>query len=130
VVARSSRATTSFEWLPNPAMNPSAAAGLMSGRGLSPIRWADEYWRKTNRLKGRRMPFMGIKELEEAALGLEPRARARLAGRLLESLDDLTPEENARLWAEEAERRAAALDAGSLSSRPADEVFRDAKARI
>jgi hypothetical protein len=76
------------------------------------------------------MPFMGIKELEEAALGLEPRARARLAGRLLESLDDLTPEENARLWAEEAERRAAALDAGSLSSRPADEVFRDAKARI
>ena len=76
------------------------------------------------------MPFMSIKELEEAVLRLEPRARARLAGRLLESLDDLTPEENARLWAEEAERRAAALDAGALGSRPADEVFRDAKARI
>jgi hypothetical protein len=73
---------------------------------------------------------MGIRELEEAALSLEPKARARLAGRLLESLDDLTPEENARLWAEEAERRAAALDAGSLASRPAESVFRDARARI
>lgn len=76
------------------------------------------------------MSCMGIKDLEQAALGLEPRARARLAGRLLESLDDLTPEENARLWAEEAERRAMALDAGTVRSRPAEEVFRDAKARI
>lgn len=76
------------------------------------------------------MQPMGIKELEEAALSLEPKARARLAGRLLESLDDLTPEENARLWAEEAERRAAALDAGLLTARPAESVFRDARARI
>ena len=73
---------------------------------------------------------MGIKELEEAALNLDPRARARLAGRLLESLDDLTPEENARLWAEEADRRAVALDEGRLGSRPADDVFRDASTRI
>ena len=78
----------------------------------------------------RRMRLMGIEELEAAALNLEPKARARLAGRLLESLDDLTPEENARLWAEEAQRRAAALDARRLSSRPAEEVFRDAQARI
>jgi hypothetical protein len=78
----------------------------------------------------RKIRSMSIKEIEEAALGLEPRARARLAGRLLESLDELTPEENARVWAEEAERRAAALDAGSLTSRPAEAVFHDAKARI
>ena len=64
---------------------------------------------------------MSIDELEAAALKLEPKARARLASRLLESLDELTPEENARLWHEEAERRNQALDRGTLSSRSADE---------
>ena len=76
------------------------------------------------------MPLMGIEELEAAALKLEPKARARLAGRLLESLEDLSSEENARVWAEEAQRRADALEAGSLASRSAEDVFRDAQARI
>ena len=48
----------------------------------------------------------------------------------LESLERLTPEENARIWAEEAQRRADALAAGTLSSRSADDVFREARARI
>ena len=82
------------------------------------------------RLDSRRIQHMSIDEVEAAALKLEPRARARLAGRLLESLDELSPEENARLWVEEAQRRAAALNAGSLSSRSAEDVFRDAQARI
>ena len=73
---------------------------------------------------------MSIEELEAAALKLEPKARARLAERLLDSLENLSPEENARIWAEEAQRRAEALDAGSLSSRSAEEVFREARARI
>jgi hypothetical protein len=73
---------------------------------------------------------MSIDELEAAALKLEPKARARLAERLLESLEQLSPEENAQLWAEEAERRAEAMDSGSLASRPAEEVFRDARSRI
>jgi hypothetical protein len=73
---------------------------------------------------------MKIEDLEAAALKLEPTARARLAGRLLESLEELSTEENARIWAEEAQRRAEALDAGSLTGRAADEVFRDARARI
>lgn len=73
---------------------------------------------------------MSIDDVEAAALKLEPKARARLAGRLLESLDELSPDENARLWVEEAQRRAEALDAGSLSSRSAADVFRDAQARI
>jgi hypothetical protein len=73
---------------------------------------------------------VNIEELEAAALRLDPRGRARLAERLLESLENLSPEENARIWAEEAQRRAAALDSGALSSRPADEVFRDAQRRI
>lgn len=73
---------------------------------------------------------MNIDELEAAALRLDPRGRARLAERLLESLENRSPEENARIWAEEAQRRAAAVESGGLSSRPADEVFREAERRI
>jgi hypothetical protein len=73
---------------------------------------------------------MSIEELEAAALKLEPKSRARLAERLLESLEQLSPEENARIWAEEAQRRSDALDAGSLASQPADDVFREARVRI
>ena len=73
---------------------------------------------------------MSIEEIETAALQLEPKARARLANRLLESLDELSPDENARVWAEEAQRRADAINAGSLSSKSADDVFRNALARI
>ena len=73
---------------------------------------------------------MSIDELETEALKLDPKARARLAERLLESLESLSPEENAQIWAEEAQRRADALDAGTLVSRAADEVFREAQSRI
>jgi Putative addiction module component len=73
---------------------------------------------------------MTIDELEAAALRLEPQARARLAERLLDSLEDLSDEENARLWAEDAERRSAAWDADAASGKPADAVFRDVKSRL
>ncbi len=73
---------------------------------------------------------MKIEDLEMAALGLDPKNRARLAERLLESLESLSPEENAHIWAEEAQRRADALESGTLSSRSADEVFREARARV
>ena len=76
------------------------------------------------------MRVMSIEELEAAALKLDPKARARLAERLLDSLEALSPDENARIWAEEAQRRAVALESGALSSRPADEVFREARSRI
>lgn len=52
---------------------------------------------------------MTIEELEAQALKLDPRARARLAGKLLKSLEELSDEENTQLWAEEAERRDADL---------------------
>lgn len=73
---------------------------------------------------------MSIEELEAEALKLGPQARARLAERLLDSLESLSDEENARLWAEEAERRAAAWDADGGPGRPAADVFRDATARL
>ncbi len=73
---------------------------------------------------------MRTDELEAEALKLAPRERARLAERLLRSLENLSDEENARLWAEEAERRDRACDANPSIGRPADDVFRDARARL
>ncbi|HZT77570.1 MAG TPA: addiction module protein [Vicinamibacterales bacterium] len=73
---------------------------------------------------------MSTEELEIEALKLAPRDRARLAERLLHSLETLSDEENARLWAEEAQRRDQAWDANPSSGRPADEVFRAARARL
>ena len=92
-------------------------------------RWADDPELR-KRPAWRKIQLMSIDEIETAALQLEPKARARLANRLLESLDELSPDENARVWAEEAQRRAEAINAGSLSSKSADDVFRDARARI
>ena len=73
---------------------------------------------------------MSTDELEAEALKLEPAKRARLAAKLLASLEDLSEDENARLWAEEAERRDANWDRTAEPGRPAQEVFRDTKARL
>jgi len=73
---------------------------------------------------------MSTEELELEALKLAPRDRARLAERLLQSLETLSDEENERLWAEEAERRDRAWDANPAIGIPADEVFRDVRARL
>jgi hypothetical protein len=73
---------------------------------------------------------MSINELEAEALKLDPKARARLAGKLLESLENLSEEENTRLWAEEAQRRDAEMDINSGSSFSATEVFREARAKL
>jgi Putative addiction module component len=73
---------------------------------------------------------MSIDEIEAEALKLDPHARARLARKLLESLEGLSAEENERLWAEEAERRDADWDARPGSARPAADVLRDARAKL
>jgi hypothetical protein len=58
---------------------------------------------------------MSIDELEAEALKLGPQARARLAGRLLDSLESLSPEENEQIWLEEA---GAAFVNDRFASRP------------
>lgn len=73
---------------------------------------------------------MSIDELEAEVLKLGPRGRARLAERLLASLENLSDEENLQLWAEEAERRDTSWDARGEAGRPATDVFRDARARL
>lgn len=73
---------------------------------------------------------MTTDELEAAILKLDSRARARLAEKLLASLETLSEEESERLWAEEAERRDVEWDAGIRSGRPAADVLRDARAKL
>jgi len=73
---------------------------------------------------------MSTDELEVEALKLAPQDRARLAEKLLQSLEGLSDEENARLWAEEAQRRDQAWDVNPGMGRPAADVFRDARGRL
>ena len=69
-------------------------------------------------------------DLEIELLKLLASDRARLAEKLLESLEHLSDEENARLWAEEAKGRDQEWDADLTTGRPRDDVFRDARARL
>jgi hypothetical protein len=73
---------------------------------------------------------MTVPEIEAAALNLDVNSRARLAEKLLRSLDDLSEEEIEHLWVDEALRRNAEFDAGTAKARDADDVFRDARARF
>jgi hypothetical protein len=70
-----------------------------------------------------------LEDIASEALGMNVEARAALAKRLLDSLDELTPEEIERLWVEEAARRYKQLKAGTASSSPSDEVFARLEAR-
>lgn len=73
---------------------------------------------------------MSSEELEAEALKLTPQARAKLAGKLLESLEGLPEKENQQLWAEEALRRDVDLDEAPDKARPADVVFREARGKL
>jgi hypothetical protein len=73
---------------------------------------------------------VSIDELEDEALKLDPRGRAQLAEKLIASLEELSEEENALLWAEEAARRDSSWDRNGEASTSAEEVFRSARARV
>jgi putative addiction module component (TIGR02574 family) len=70
-----------------------------------------------------------LNDIVAAALELPLRERAELASQLLDSLDDLSEEENDRFWAQEAERRYVAYKAGKIEAVPAEEVFARLRAR-
>jgi putative addiction module component (TIGR02574 family) len=73
---------------------------------------------------------MNAEQLEAEALKLDPMVRAQLADRLYLSLDPLSEAEWAQLWAAEAERRRAQLEADPTLGVPADEVFRKAHSKL
>jgi hypothetical protein len=71
---------------------------------------------------------MDVETLKHEALRLSPEDRVRLATDLLESLDELPPENVDRLWIEEAARRAPQIDSGEVELIAAEDVDRKARA--
>ena len=72
-----------------------------------------------------------LPEIEKDALLLSAEDRARLAVRLLSSLEKTTesPEEIEKLWVAEAERRFLELRDGVVQGIPAREVFAELRAK-
>ena len=73
------------------------------------------------------MANMSFDQLESEAMKLDAKARARLAGKLLESLEGLSDEESERLWIEEARRRQSESESGD---RDAEDVFGDIRDKL
>jgi putative addiction module component (TIGR02574 family) len=70
---------------------------------------------------------MKIAEIEKEVLHLPASERARIAQKLLISLENLSQPELDQLWLDEAERRAADIDQGKVQLVSADEVSRKAR---
>ncbi|MDD5262081.1 MAG: addiction module protein [Methylacidiphilales bacterium] len=65
-----------------------------------------------------------VEKLTKDALSLPPRSRARLASRILDSLEGPKATSLRNLWAQEAENRINAYDAGHIPSIPGELVFK------
>lgn len=73
---------------------------------------------------------MTVADLEAKILELAPKERARLAQRILESLETLSESEIEALWLQEADRRDQELDADPSRAIPGDDVLREARALL
>jgi Putative addiction module component len=71
-----------------------------------------------------------LEVLEAQAMKLDTESRARLARRLFLSLEPRPDAELERLWVEEAERRAAELQDGRATARPAAAVLRRVRREV
>ncbi len=63
------------------------------------------------------------KEVIEAALKLDPQARAEVAQELLESLEESAYGELSPAWEEELDRRVQEIEAGRVQLIPGEQVF-------
>lgn len=74
---------------------------------------------------------MTEKQIVAAALKLPPKKRAKLASRLIQSLEkeeqELSPKEWEKLWVKECERRLAELREGKAEEIDGEEVFARAR---
>jgi hypothetical protein len=70
---------------------------------------------------------MTVQQIEKQVLKLDANSRAKLASKLLSSLDELSDAENENLWGEEAVRRHNELSRGKAKSRSAEVVFKNAQ---
>ena len=71
-----------------------------------------------------------MRDLESKALSLLPKERARLAERLISSLDAESDPDAEMLWLQEAERRLDELESGKVAGIPTEEVFRRARSTL
>ncbi len=69
-------------------------------------------------------------DLEDQVIHLPHRERARIALKLIESLDPGKDEDVSSLWLDEAEQRLAEFDAGKTDARDADEVFSEVERQL
>ena len=69
-------------------------------------------------------------KLEAQALRLPPEQRARLAERLISSLDEQADVDAEALWLEEAERRLDELESGEAPTVSADRVIEKARSSL
>lgn len=72
----------------------------------------------------------GTRTLDEQVADLSQKERARLALKLIESLDPGTDEDAEELWLDEAEKRLAEYDAGEIESLPVNDVISEIKSRL
>jgi putative addiction module component (TIGR02574 family) len=73
---------------------------------------------------------MNTEQLEAEIMKLSLDARAKLAERIILSLDAPSDAENLELWIQEAERRLRDLREGKAKEVAAEDVFRRARAAI
>lgn len=71
-----------------------------------------------------------VSELESRVLKLSRKDRARLAQRLISSLDEGADANAEKLWLEEAERRLAELKSGKVVGSPAEKVVKKARSSL
>jgi putative addiction module component (TIGR02574 family) len=69
-------------------------------------------------------------KLEAKALKLPPEQRARLAERLIASLDHEVDADSENLWIEEAERRLQELESGGVEPVSAERVIEKARSSL
>lgn len=70
------------------------------------------------------------RDLEFKVLLLSAKQRARLAERLIASLDEEAEDDAVEFWMAEAERRLTELDAGRVEGVPAERAFEKARSRL
>ena len=73
---------------------------------------------------------MELTSLRNEAMKLHPAGRAQLAKELLNSLEKLSKPEIEQLWVEEAIRRNAEIENGTVELRTADDVIKEARALL
>ena len=73
---------------------------------------------------------IALKKIQDDALKLPARSRARLAERLIMSLEGQADPDAERAWLDETERRSAELKKGKVTGIPAGKVFKKARAAL